>query len=149
MDKTALNTQVGGSHYKDMVIQPVEFIERNNLGFCVGNVIKYVCRYKSKNGIEDLKKAKHYLDILIDLENDKNNELESVEIPIEPADEEPPTDEQGPSEEVNVDSVFDKLYDVIKPCNILVAGNPKDYQLTNKPELQEIQALKEELRHKQ
>ena len=71
MKETALNTQVGGSHYKDMVIQPVEFIEKNNLGFCVGNVIKYVCRYKSKNGIEDLKKAKHYLEILIDMEKNR------------------------------------------------------------------------------
>lgn len=149
MKETALNTQVGGSHYKDMVIQPVEFIERNNLGFCVGNVIKYVCRYKSKNGIEDLKKAKHYLEILIDLENDKNNELESVEIPIEPADEEPPTDEQGPSEEVTVWPAFDKLYDVIKPNDILVAGNLKDYEPSNEPELQAIKAMKEELRHKQ
>ena len=59
---SALNTQVGGSHYKNMTIQPVEFIERNNLGFCVGNIIKYVCRYKDKNGIEDLKKARHYID---------------------------------------------------------------------------------------
>jgi hypothetical protein len=148
MKETALNTQVGGSHYKDMVIQPVEFIEKNNLGFCVGNVIKYVCRYKSKNGIEDLKKAKHYLEILIDIENDKNNELESVEIPIEPADEEPPTDEVGPSEEANVRSVFDKLYDVINPNDTLVAGNPKDYNPTYEPELQEIEATKEELRHK-
>lgn len=71
MKETALNTQVGGSHYKDMVIQPVEFIEKNNLGFCVGNVIKYVCRYKSKNGIEDLKKAKHYLEILIEIEKNR------------------------------------------------------------------------------
>ena len=69
---SALNTQVGGSHYKNMTIQPVEFIERNNLGFCVGNVIKYVCRYKDKNGIEDLKKARHYVDLLIEIEESKN-----------------------------------------------------------------------------
>jgi len=69
---SALDTQVGGSHYKNMTIQPVEFIERNNLGFCVGNIIKYVCRYKDKNGIEDLKKARHYIDLLIDMEESKN-----------------------------------------------------------------------------
>ena len=69
---SALDTQVGGSHYKNMTIQPVEFIERNNLGFCVGNIIKYVCRYKDKNGIEDLKKARHYIDLLIDMEENKN-----------------------------------------------------------------------------
>lgn len=148
MKETALNTQVGGSHYKDMVIQPVEFIERNNLGFCVGNVIKYVCRYKSKNGIEDLKKAKHYLEILIDIENDKDNELESVEIPIEPSDEQGPSevDAPVPSEEVNIESTFDKLYDVIKPNDIF---NLKYYEPTNEPELQAIKAMKEELRHKQ
>ena len=65
---SALDTQVGGSHYKNMVIQPVEFIEKNNIGFCAGNVIKYICRYKNKNGIEDLKKARHYIDLLIEIE---------------------------------------------------------------------------------
>ena len=69
---SALDTQVGGSHYKNMTIQPVEFIEMNNLGFCVGNIIKYVCRYKNKNGIEDLKKARHYIDLLIEIEESKN-----------------------------------------------------------------------------
>ena len=75
---SALNTQIGGSHYKDLPIQPVEFIERNNLGFCAGNVIKYVCRYKNKNGIEDLKKAKHYLELLIEIEeNEYSNSVSS------------------------------------------------------------------------
>lgn len=64
----ALNQQVGGSHYKDMQIQPVEFILANNLGFCVGNCIKYLCRYKNKNGKEDLLKAKHYIELLIEAE---------------------------------------------------------------------------------
>lgn len=68
MNDTALSQQVGGSHYKNMTIQPVEFIEKNNLGFCAGNVIKYICRYKNKNGIEDLKKARHYIDLLIEIE---------------------------------------------------------------------------------
>ena len=69
---SAFDTQVGGSHYKNMTIQPVEFIEMNNLGFCTGNIIKYVCRYKDKNGIEDLKKARHYIDLLIEIEESKN-----------------------------------------------------------------------------
>jgi len=58
-------TQVGGNHYNDMAIQPVTFIMRNNLGYCQGNVIKYVCRYADKNGVEDLKKAKQYIDFMI------------------------------------------------------------------------------------
>jgi hypothetical protein len=59
--------QVGGNHYQ-MPIQPVEFIQRNNLGFCEGNVVKYVCRHKTKGGAEDVKKAIHYLELLLQLE---------------------------------------------------------------------------------
>lgn len=57
--------QVGGSHY-DMPISPLEFIMKNDIPFVEGNIIKYVCRYKKKNGLEDLKKAQHYLQTLID-----------------------------------------------------------------------------------
>ena len=67
--ENSLEQQVGGEHYKNFAIQPVEFIHKNNLGFIVGNIIKYICRYKDKNGIEDLQKAKHYIDILIQLES--------------------------------------------------------------------------------
>jgi hypothetical protein len=62
------DTQVGGNHYKDMPIQPVEFIQKNRLDYCQGNVIKYVCRFRHKNGKEDLLKAKHYIDLLIEQE---------------------------------------------------------------------------------
>ena len=55
--------QVGGNHY-DMKIQPIDFIMENNIGFCEGNIIKYVCRYENKNGIEDLRKARQYLEFL-------------------------------------------------------------------------------------
>ena len=58
--------QVGGSHYKDnFVIQPYEFISKNDLSFFQGNVVKYVCRYLYKNKIEDLEKIKHYCDLEI------------------------------------------------------------------------------------
>jgi len=60
-----LDTQVGGNHYKRMAIQPIEFIMANGLGFCAGNVIKYVCRAPSKGNVEDLRKARHYLDFMI------------------------------------------------------------------------------------
>lgn len=66
----ASNTQIGGNHYSDMAIQPTEFIHKNNLSFIQGNIIKYVCRYKSKGGIEDLNKAKHYIDLLIEFEEE-------------------------------------------------------------------------------
>lgn len=64
--KEPLNTQVGGNHYQDFLIQPIEFIMKNSLSFPVGNIIKYVCRFDKKNGLEDLNKAKHYLEILIE-----------------------------------------------------------------------------------
>lgn len=64
----ASKTQVGGDHYKNMVIQPVEFINRNRIGYIEGSVIKYVCRHRSKNGRQDLEKAKHFLDLLIEQE---------------------------------------------------------------------------------
>ena len=62
-----LDVQVGGGHYKKYTIQPVEFITKNKLGFLEGCVIKRICRYEDKNGLEDLKKAKHEIDLLIEL----------------------------------------------------------------------------------
>ena len=58
--------QVGGSHYKKYKIQPIEFIIKNNIGFVEGNIIKYVLRFKEKGGVQDLNKAKHYIELLID-----------------------------------------------------------------------------------
>ena len=68
MSEDAMKYEVGGNHYKRMVIQPIEFILKNNLGFCEGNVIKYITRYRHKNGKEDLLKARHYIDLLIESE---------------------------------------------------------------------------------
>jgi hypothetical protein len=64
--KKAMEHQVGGNHYKNKSIQPIDYIIGNNLGFCEGNVIKYVTRYKDKNGVEDLMKAKQYIEFLIE-----------------------------------------------------------------------------------
>jgi hypothetical protein len=68
---SAIDTQVGGSHYKDMPIQPAEYIHANAMGYLEGNVVKYVSRWRKKNGMEDLYKAKHYIDLLIELEQKK------------------------------------------------------------------------------
>lgn len=68
MQHDALATQVEGSHYKSLKIQPVEYIHANGIGYFEGNVIKYVTRWKSKGGVADLEKAKHYIDLLIQLE---------------------------------------------------------------------------------
>ena len=68
---SALQNQVGGQHYKDKAIQPVEYIHLNHLGYCEGNVVKYISRWRQKNGIADLEKATHYLEMLIELEQRK------------------------------------------------------------------------------
>lgn len=64
---SALDKQVNGDHYKK-AIQPIIYIHTNNLGFCEGNVVKYVTRWKEKGGVDDLKKAIHYIELLIELE---------------------------------------------------------------------------------
>ena len=63
-DLKSLLTQVGGDHYKKMVIQPAEFINKNKLLFAEGNAIKYICRHSTKGGIQDIDKAIHYLEMV-------------------------------------------------------------------------------------
>jgi hypothetical protein len=64
----ALKTQVGGFHYKGMKIQHVEFVHANGIPYIEANAIKYICRHRQKNGRQDIEKAIHYLQILLDLE---------------------------------------------------------------------------------
>lgn len=66
-----LDIQVDGSHYKTCGIQPVEYCHSNDLDFFQGSVIKYVTRWKNKNGLRDLLKARHFLDMYIELEQRK------------------------------------------------------------------------------
>jgi hypothetical protein len=66
----SLDKQVGGKHYKQMKIQPAEFINENKLLFAEGNAIKYICRHSFKGKEEDIKKAIHYLEMI--LERDYN-----------------------------------------------------------------------------
>lgn len=63
---SATEDQVGGTHYATKNIQPIDYILQNDLGYCEGNVIKYVSRWKEKGGVEDLRKAIHYLEFLIE-----------------------------------------------------------------------------------
>ena len=69
---TALDKQVAGDHYKKLKIQPIEFIHANNIPFAEGSAIKYLTRWRDKGGIADLEKAKHFIELLIELE--KKNE---------------------------------------------------------------------------
>lgn len=65
---SANDSQVGGEHYKS-AIQCWDYIVANDIGYLEGNVIKYVSRWKQKGGVEDLRKARHYLDKLIEVAN--------------------------------------------------------------------------------
>ena len=63
---SAYKKQIGGSHYKNMVVQPSEFINKNKLLFAEGNAIKYICRHAYKGERQDLEKAKHYIDMILE-----------------------------------------------------------------------------------
>lgn len=75
MSKKHSDDQVGGYHYKHMKIQPTEFISVNSIPFIEGNVIKYVCRHAHKNGKQDVLKAIHYLNLLIEYHYNESNDL--------------------------------------------------------------------------
>jgi hypothetical protein len=68
----ALSVQHGGDHYKKMGIQPVEYIMANKIPYMEGNVIKYISRWRDKGGVQDLNKAKHYIELLIENEEKSN-----------------------------------------------------------------------------
>ena len=68
ISENPLEKQEGGSHYKDLKIQPIEYITANNLDFMQGNVVKYITRHKNKNGAEDIRKIKHYCDLILKLQ---------------------------------------------------------------------------------
>ena len=70
--------QVGGSHYQKMKIQPAEFINKNEMKFAEGNAIKYICRHINKGGLQDLQKAKHYIDMII--ERDYSEEVKNSSV---------------------------------------------------------------------
>ena len=63
--------QVGGAHYAVKAIQPWDYIIANDLGYLEGNIVKYVSRWKDKGGVQDLKKAQHYLQKLIEVNDEK------------------------------------------------------------------------------
>lgn len=71
---SSLETQVSGNHYKRLRIQPVEYIWGNDMPFIEGCVVKYITRWREKGGLADLEKAKHFIDILIELETRRVDE---------------------------------------------------------------------------
>ena len=72
---SAYKKQIGGSHYKSMAVQPSQFINKNRLQFAEGSAIKYICRHSAKGKEEDIKKAIHYLEMI--LERDYSEKKES------------------------------------------------------------------------
>ena len=64
--------QVGGNHYIDFKIMPIEYISKNKLDFLEGNIVKYVSRHRNKNGAEDIKKIIHYAELILELEDGEN-----------------------------------------------------------------------------
>jgi len=64
----SLNKQIGGDHYKTLKIQPIEYITKNELGWCEGNIIKYITRWKQKGGLADIDKVIHYAELLKELQ---------------------------------------------------------------------------------
>ena len=66
MTSKVYSKQIGGAHYKNMVVQPSEFINKNKLQFAEGNAIKYICRHAHNGEVQDLEKAKHYIDMIIE-----------------------------------------------------------------------------------
>lgn len=74
----ATDIQIGGDHYKKMVIQPIEFITACRLSFIQGCVVKYICRYESKNGIQDVTKCQHYAFLAMQLEHKKGFHKQST-----------------------------------------------------------------------
>ena len=69
--------QVGGSHYKSMVMQPSEFINKNRLPFAEGSAIKYICRHAAKGKEQDIEKAIHYLEMILERDYEDRNKFTS------------------------------------------------------------------------
>lgn len=114
---SALDTQVAGSHYKTLKIQPVEYIHANGIGYMAGNVIKYLTRYKDKGGIADLEKAKHYIELLIELESGGKAPKES---PVAEA----PKDPIGDSRHRNAYLLVDMAHAWIDDKRPMIDGMP-------------------------
>jgi hypothetical protein len=73
---SAKDYQVQGDHYLTKAIQPIDYILANGLGYCEGNVVKYISRWKEKGALSDLLKAKHYIEFLIEgWERDSDNDV--------------------------------------------------------------------------
>lgn len=78
---SAFNIQIGGGHYKDLAIQPLEFIVKNKLNWYDGSIVKYACRHKVKGGAEDLKKIIHYAQMELEQEYGVTTKILYTDVP--------------------------------------------------------------------
>lgn len=72
-EPSSFDKQVGGTHYNDMAMQPVEFIMANDLSYCEANIVKYVCRHHAKGGRQDIEKVIHYAEMLLEAYDNEHN----------------------------------------------------------------------------
>lgn len=121
---SVLETQVGGSHYKNMTMQPVEFAVKANLSFIQGSIVKYVSRYKSKNGKQDIDKAIHFAKLAIELNGKGDDFLTSLGIAYTYC----RTNKMSKLQtNVIVSAVKEDYYNVIRYCNQILK---QEYPLT-------------------
>ena len=80
----AIDTQVGGDHYKNLAIQPIQYAHANNLDFFQGAIVKYATRWKNKNGLQDLEKIIHITQMYIELEKAKSNPIPEKPLELVP-----------------------------------------------------------------
>lgn len=75
---SAFDTQIDGNHYSSLAIQPMQYSMANGLDACQHSIVKYVTRFRSKGGMKDLEKAKHIIDMLIEIETNKANGISNL-----------------------------------------------------------------------
>lgn len=113
---TALENQVGGSHYMSLKMQPIELIVQSNLSFIQGCIIKYISRYEHKNGLQDIKKCIHYAQLAIEL-NSTGPNFHSVGLGYTYC----KTNEFSATQtNVIISTIQDDYYNVIRYCNQII-----------------------------
>lgn len=121
---SALETQVAGSHYKNMAIQPVKFAVKADLNFIQGCIVKYISRYKNKNGKQDIDKIIHFAQLAIELDSKKDNLISALGLAYSycRANKFTPTQTN-----IVVCAIKEDYYNVIRYCNQLIK---QEYPLT-------------------
>lgn len=131
MSNKPLDQQVGGSHYKDLAIQPIVFCQANELNACESNIVKYVCRHKQKGRMKDLEKVIHYAQMLIELEyggvsKTTHKVADCAPVPLDHQDEQ--IEKSGVLSELSLDQSSPQLELALEPQEL-------DDQILSRPPL--------------